>query len=717
MLENPRPSYIQLESQKLSETIPAIDNNRRILASDPAKAALASGKAHKIKRCILHAAPIAVTIWILVYNGRGVYWRDEGFDYQNPILQALQYLVKVHELLMGASLAEIALHRIHYDLCASDGLPLGLVTAAYQVSSITYLITPEFYEAWYLPLGIRALLSRLSLLTLLVVVYFLTAVLGPSSAVAMIPRLDWWDHNNPYPEGAERAFMRYKPLDLWPTSITKELIPPGCADMKSPDAEYCPYSGYEMVSDWIGAHQNQGQGPNLTIPNHGSVTRHLGSIYQGQKSEGWTISSTIGYKEAWDIGAFWQPIAHLSRPRIAPVFLDATQIKKPVVQVECAAQYSWDPQNIDLPHAFLQDPNVPWKVASSNFKSQPNFQNLFQNTTNTTQQHQGQVPTAFAWLNTSTIPNGPSLAALFAINTPNTSVALIPCSITAHWTPSSPYLDPTSDLVIQESTPNPLEHPSQWTPIPTISPAWAETMNPPLTDARGRKSEYIPHMMERYNNDSSSPVVFAEPGYGQESIPWRVSMALGLYLTEALARVQSSFWNGTVLCHVDDAHGGGEEEEESVYILGNLNARDPRWWPVGMRFSEYARREGWAEVGFQVRRYGYGWGFRGLPVKLAAGVLVLQALMGVVHVGVVVFGGWRVKAWGTMGEMLVLAVNSRPAGRLKGMGAGVRDERTWRAMVRIREMRERRVELVVDGGGLSDEMEVGVRLREGRRYL
>ncbi|KAL8810330.1 MAG: hypothetical protein Q9200_002667 [Gallowayella weberi] len=622
---------------------------------------------------------------------------------------------------MGASLAEIALHRIHYDLCASDGLPLGLVTAAYQVSSITYLITPEFCEAWSFPLGIRALLSRLSLLTLLVVIYLLTAVLGPSSAVAMIPRLDWWDHRNPYPEGPERAFMRYKPLDLWPSSITKELIHPGCADTHSPDAEYCPYSGYEIVSEWVGAHQNQGQGPNLTIPNHGSVTRHLGTIYQGPKSEGWTVSSTVGYKEAWDIGAFWQynvqqsrAVAQLSRPRIAPAFLDATPIKKPLVLVECAGQYSWDPRNVELPHRFLQEPEFPWKYDSSNFQSQPTFRTLFPNATNATQEHQGQVPTAFAWINTSLIADGPSLGAIFAINTPNT-VALIPCSISAWWTPASPYLDPNSDLVIQEDTPNPLETSTQtsaqWTPITTISTDWADTMNLNFTDANGRESTYIAHMMERYNDDSSSPIVFAEPGYGQESIPWRVSTALGLYLTEALARVQSTFWNGTVLCHTD---ASGQEE---VYILGNLNAQDPRWWPEGMSFVDYAQREGWAEVRFQVRRYGYGWGFRGLPIKLAAVVLVLQALLGVVHVGFIVFGGWSVKAWSTMGEMLVLAVNSRPAEKLKGMGAGVRDERTWREMVKIREMRDRRLELVLDGGLPPDEMEIGLRPRKGRRYL
>ncbi|KAL8675772.1 MAG: hypothetical protein Q9186_007616, partial [Xanthomendoza sp. 1 TL-2023] len=504
---------------------------------------------------------------------------------------------------MGASLTDIAVHRILYELCASDGLPLGLVTAAYQLPSFMYPFTQEFVQACHLPLGIRARLSRLSLLILLVVSILLTTVLGPSSAVALIPRLEWWEHSNPYPEGSERGFMRYKPSDLWPTSITKELIHPGCADSKSPDAEYCPYSGYEMVSEWIGAHQNQGQGPNLTIPNHGSVTRHLGSIYKGPKTEGCTISSTVGYKEAWDLGAFWQynvqqnrPIAQVHSPRIAPAFLDTAPIMKPLVQVECAAQYSWDPRSIDLPHLHLQDPDIPWKIDSSSFQSQANFQDLFPDTTNTTQEHQGQVPTAFTWINTSTIINGPSLAAIFAINTPNTSVVLLPCSINAHWTPASIYLDPNSDLVIHEADADLRSTLSQSSPPLTISTDWADNLNQNLTDDNGfaTTTTSIPQMIQRYNNNSSSPVIFSEPGFAQESISWRVSTALGLYSTEALARVQSTFWNGTVLCHIDAKSG-----REEVYELGNLNARGLQWWSENTTFVDFAQQKGWAEMEFK----------------------------------------------------------------------------------------------------------------------
>ncbi|KAI4276554.1 MAG: hypothetical protein L6R38_005641 [Xanthoria sp. 2 TBL-2021] len=720
MLENVEASP---ESPHARERVLAVEESHQTPSSEPTWIAIAAGGKHTFTECILHAAPIGMTIWMLVSNGCSVYWKDAGYEYQNPILQALQYLAKLHELLMGASLAQVTLHRIHRGLCTSDGLPLGLVTAAYQLSSITYLITPEFRKSRRLPPGIKSILSRVSLLGLIVVVFLLTLVTGPSSAVAMIPRLDWWDHTNAYPEGSERAFMRYRASDLWPTSITKESIPPSCADTESADAEYCPYSGYEVVSEWVGAHQNQGQVPNLTVPSHGGVTRHLASKYD-DKSAGWTITSTVGYKEAWDLGAFWQyavgqsrSLAQPERPRIAPGFVDRTQIRKPEVRVQCAAYYSWSSRDLELPSQHLVEHVVgsnnqlsntdPWLIQSSILRSQPRFHDLFPDAGDKDQKHLHQFPTAFTWVDTSGISNGPSIGAVFAVNTPNQSVALVPCSIVAYWTPTSIFLDPKSEMVIQEETPDPLKQSLSGLRM-TIASDWADAMNPNFTDDNGLETTYIQHMMERYNNNSSSPVIFSEPGYGQESIPWRIATALGLYLTEALARVQSTFWNGTVLCHTNVTN------QENVYILANLNANDPQWWPENKTFTDYAHEQGWAELEFAVQRYGYGWGFRGVPIKLAAAVLVLQASLGLTHMGIIVFGGWNAMSWSTMGEMLVLAINSSPSKRLGGTAAGIEDH-LWGEPAKIRETRDRHLELVLDGG-LPPEREVGLRPRKGRGY-
>ncbi|KAL8883155.1 MAG: hypothetical protein Q9192_007407, partial [Flavoplaca navasiana] len=520
------PNYIQLESQHSQERILPVDEGHHIRPSKPGKNFLQAVTYHPVAECLMHAAPIAMTVWFLASSGRGVYWKDDGVGDVNATLKALQFLAKFHEILMGASLGKIALERIHYGLCSFNGLPLGLATAGYQISSVPYFMSSEFWQSLHavrLLSDTRAIISRASLLGLIFVTFLLTLVMGPSSAVVIIPSLDWWDHTDPYPEGSERAFMRYKRSDLWPTSITKDLIPPGCADIESPDAEYCPYSGYEMVSEWVGTHQNQGQAPNITIAGHGGVTRHLASVPTdiGKKNLGQTTTSTIGYKEAWDLGAFWQyadgqsrSLAQPSRPRIAPSFLDGTKIFKPVVRIECVAHYTWSIQDLELPRQWLTGYVDPWMIQPSTLRSQPQFGGLFPNTTEGNQSRLGQIPTAFTWIDTSDMNGGPSIGAVFAVNTPNGSVALVPCSVGAYWKETSIFLDPKSDKMIHEEASDPPESPMLWTDI-RITPDWADAMNRNLTDDNGLETTYVQDMVERYNNNSSSPVIFSEPGYGQ----------------------------------------------------------------------------------------------------------------------------------------------------------------------------------------------------------
>ncbi|KAL8993774.1 MAG: hypothetical protein Q9169_006094 [Polycauliona sp. 2 TL-2023] len=604
--------------------------------------------------------------------------------------------------------------RINYNLCTSDGLPLGLVTAAHQISSLTYFVDPEFTQSCRLPLGIRAKFSRVSLLATLIVVFLLTLFMGPSSAVGLIPRLDWWHHPNPHPEGSERAFLRYKASDLWPTSITKDLIPQNCADPGSPDAENCPTGGYEMVKNWVGAHQSQGQEPNITVPGHRGVARLLASsmddefesgfqydsimspleydnrmapIEHDGKTFGSSNTSTVGYREAWDLGAFWQysvrqnrSVAETRRPRIAPRFIDRSPIRKPVVEVVCAAEYEWSTRDP------AQSQNESWLVQ---FRSHPKFDGLFSDTVEGKQMHLGQVPTAFTWINTSDIVDGPSIGAVFA--------------------PTAIFFGPRSDLIIREQASpfDPMYSPTQM----TIATDWADAMNPNLTDANGIETTYIQNMIERYNSNSSSSVILSEPGYGQESIPWRISTALGLYLTEALTRVHATSNNGTVLCHTN------ARKQEKVFMLGDLDADEPQWWPQNQSFIDYAHEQGWAELEFRVARYGYSWSFEGRLVKAAVAVLVMQALIGLAHICYIISGGLTIPSWSTMGEMLILAIDSSPSARLQTAALTPKGRYTlWSETVQIRKTKEKKLELVLDGGLPPEkEREAGLTMPRKRK--
>lgn len=81
---------------------------------EPWKRAIDGGRLFALYRCFPHIIPVGITIAIISLNIYSIYWSDHGTPYQNAILQAWQYAAKAHEILMGASLYIIALHRIKY---------------------------------------------------------------------------------------------------------------------------------------------------------------------------------------------------------------------------------------------------------------------------------------------------------------------------------------------------------------------------------------------------------------------------------------------------------------------------------------------------------------------------------------------------------------------------------------------------------------------------
>ena len=90
--------------------------------------------------------PLSVTVAIFTLNILGIYWQDLGRPSQNTILQALQYVVKAHELTMTASLTAIAVHRLLYRLNSPKGVPLGFLTAGFQLSDPFFIYRKEFLE-------------------------------------------------------------------------------------------------------------------------------------------------------------------------------------------------------------------------------------------------------------------------------------------------------------------------------------------------------------------------------------------------------------------------------------------------------------------------------------------------------------------------------------------------------------------------------------------
>jgi hypothetical protein len=148
----------------------------------------------------------------------------DGFPGQDVVLQALQFVVKAHEILMTMSLGDIVLHRIRWDLIVRLGVPFGLLSSAYQLGDLGYLFSPEFRASVWRPSSHDPSFSRLTLSLLVLVSSLLSLVVGPSSGVLFIPKLSWWPLKKPFGRTTLRLFISNSSQELcWPSECMQGL--------------------------------------------------------------------------------------------------------------------------------------------------------------------------------------------------------------------------------------------------------------------------------------------------------------------------------------------------------------------------------------------------------------------------------------------------------------------------------------------------------------
>ncbi|KAF5718205.1 hypothetical protein FGLOB1_1789 [Fusarium globosum] len=111
-------------------------------------------------------------------------------------LNGLQFAAKGHETLILVSLGDILLHQISHGLKRQDvGVPLGFLPSALNLSApLQYLISRQLW-APTLQSGKTAKYRRVTA-GLILLISILCLAANPLSAIAMIPRQDWWKDNH-----------------------------------------------------------------------------------------------------------------------------------------------------------------------------------------------------------------------------------------------------------------------------------------------------------------------------------------------------------------------------------------------------------------------------------------------------------------------------------------------------------------------------------------
>jgi hypothetical protein len=155
---------------------------------------------------LLHFVPVSGALVLLV-----LFWTQYWVGGNSDNGTSLQFAAKLHELLMQASLVDILLHVIRSQ-AISGYIPLGALSGATKAPQLSYLWSLDFASAISSPSfstqrKVAFVLSTLGLLSM-------TAVVGPSSAVLMIPR--------PHMPHSNQTIIRYSNVtesSLFPVQI------------------------------------------------------------------------------------------------------------------------------------------------------------------------------------------------------------------------------------------------------------------------------------------------------------------------------------------------------------------------------------------------------------------------------------------------------------------------------------------------------------------
>ena len=171
---------------------------------EPIKKAIRKNRSIALLRCLIHLIPIGVALFEIILNWNTYY---VGVSIYNQAVY--QLVAKIHEVAIQASLATVVFSYIRHEMTTGNGIPFGTLFSGLQISQIAYLWSMEFWGSLRSPnLPFR---KKLTLLVLIVICIVLAALSGPSSAVLLVPRLDFW------PGGSTDIWINATIDDLYPT--------------------------------------------------------------------------------------------------------------------------------------------------------------------------------------------------------------------------------------------------------------------------------------------------------------------------------------------------------------------------------------------------------------------------------------------------------------------------------------------------------------------
>jgi hypothetical protein len=637
----------------------------------------------------VHLLPIATTVALLVLNLLQIYIWDAG-ENQNFKLNSLQFAAKLHEVLMAASLSSIVLHCIQFELLHGNGVPFGGLLAGFQLTNLDSLWSPGLWATIFVG---TANARRALLAVLIVTLVTLTAIVGPASAILMLPSLDWWEFQlycdeYYYSNNDIRIFIDANESTLWPANINLEnYYSLDCGWDNGTVPIYCPLGTFSTLVDSVSPELLDGSmWWNITVTvetESGEYTQMLeasmsfgnfvgeDSILTLTQMAPLAADRLLAYVES----IFTYPD---NAPRYSLSLKNENLVPAPSTYALCSKQlYSW--QNGMLAGVGGSIANVSgspelvfpllggrnWSVPFSRLSDV--WDNSSKSTTVWVESPVSETDSPSIGVVYGVFKNG-----LFNLTTYyNASVTC--CSVVSSWepielyvTPDSLFRSPTIDNIISSA-----RNQSYLASFEAIKfdIAWAESPIP--------ANETLGALIAKLSNG----VLY------DQDIPMAVSAFVNNVLSGLGANLTYVFTGNNIARYNVAAFNG----------FANLVTID----------TNDNNTSNWTEFKAALLRNGYSYSIRGFTRRLAASILSAYLMIVVIYMITAISSGWRCLGLQSLIEIIALAMNSTPTKTLGNTSAGISRFNTYKHIVKVRTVFSQHLEMVFDGDMKGNEADDG----------
>jgi hypothetical protein len=288
--KDPTSPSIDLKGIRSYSDVFTTDDVQEIGGEQP-KVAIKRGLRGNWPKLAPHILAVLVTISICQLSFRNVYWMDLQppnelvvFSLtQSGVLNCLQLAAKLHELLILASISTIVLHTVQTYITGRSGLPIGMISNAFELGSAQFLRRKSFWAfLWSVDPITNKRFTYIYFWLLSLFSTLLITMAGPSSAIAIIPRLDYFDLQTPFVKPVLPYYVWNVSTELWPANLTAaSLNAPNsgnlCNVANDLTDRVCPDAGFEEIYNWsvMTLFDDIDTGTNLSFPDNSGATQRI----------------------------------------------------------------------------------------------------------------------------------------------------------------------------------------------------------------------------------------------------------------------------------------------------------------------------------------------------------------------------------------------------------------------------------------------------------